>query len=277
MYAMNVKKLRLGFIGKDVTLSSSDKIHTFILNELGVACEYEKLSVPPSEFDLAVRRLLGDFDGFNVTIPYKRDIMEYLDEVKGDAFSFGSVNTVLSALRAGYNTDGMGFMMMLRQAGVDVSKKRVLVLGGGGSGRSTAAALKNAGAEVFMYRRKEAELQETCRELKITPAENNDGLRGVYSGSFYMLVNCTGVGMHDTVGVSPITEKAFDGVKWAVELIHTPKETEFMRLAKSRGANVLNGAAMLFYQAYYADCIYLGVSPNDNQAIELYKKYVNET
>ena len=78
---MNVKKLRLGLIGKDVSKSQSERIHRFILMELGVECEYERFSVPASDFDNVMRRLMGDFDGFNVTIPYKRDVMEYLDEI----------------------------------------------------------------------------------------------------------------------------------------------------------------------------------------------------
>ena len=273
---MNVGKLRLGLIGKDVSQSPSDKIHCFILGELGVRCEYEKISVGGDEFDFAMRRLLGDFDGFNVTIPYKRDVMEYLDETVGDAFSFSAVNTVVCRTRSGYNTDGIGFIKMLTEAGISVKGKRALVLGGGGSGRSTAVTLKNAGADVFMYQRRVEKLAETCRELSITPAKNDESEFGVYGGNFPLIVNCTGVGMHDTVGISPITEKAFDGARWAVELIHTPKQTEFLRLAKERGVAGINGAAMLFYQASYADCLYLEKMPNEREAAMLYERYKNK-
>ena len=88
---MNEKKLRLGLIGKDVSKSKSEEIHRFILTELGVSCEYERLSVAKEDFDSVMRRLIGDFDGFNVTIPYKRDVIGYLDEVVGDALDFGAV------------------------------------------------------------------------------------------------------------------------------------------------------------------------------------------
>ena len=104
---MDEKRLKLALIGKDVSQSDSERIHRFILSELGVSCEYEKVSVSAAEFDFAVRRLLGDFDGFNVTIPYKRDILEYLDGFLGDALEYGAVNTVVSATRQGYNTDGV--------------------------------------------------------------------------------------------------------------------------------------------------------------------------
>ena len=271
---MKVEKLRLGLIGKDVSKSVSDRIHAFILKEFGVECEYEKFSVPSTDFDFAMRRLLGDFDGFNVTIPYKRDVMEYLNETQGDAFLFGAVNTVVSATRVGYNTDGLGFLLMLKNAGVSVFGKRVLVLGGGGAGRSSAAALKKAGATVCMYQRNAENLQETCRELGITAATNGERENGVYGGGYDILINCTGVGMHDSVGVSPVEERAFVGVETAVDLIYNPEKSAFLQQAERAGAKILNGKAMLFYQAYYADCLYLGVEPLESQAEAFYKKYL---
>lgn len=264
---MNVKKLRLGLIGKDVSKSQSERIHCFILKELGVECEYERFSVSGAEFDNVMRRLMGDFDGFNVTIPYKRDVMEYLDEIVGDALDFSAVNTVVTADAKGYNTDGVGFLQMLENNGIFVRDKKILVLGGGGSGRSSAVALKNAGAYVHMYQRRREKLEETCLELAITAANSAE------EGGYDILVNCTGVGMHDSEGVSPVTEAAFAGVQAAIDLIYEPAESEFLRIAKSLGLKTLNGAAMLFYQAYYADCLYLGIKADGRQAQSLYEKY----
>ena len=264
---MNVKKLRLGLIGKDVSKSLSEAMHTFILKSLGVECEYERFSVAPDEFDNAMRRLLGDFDGFNITIPYKRDVMEYLDKIEGDAFEFSAVNTVITANRTGYNTDGVGFLLMLRAANIEVENKKILVLGGGGSGRSTAAMLKKAGGIISMYQRTKEKLAETCQELGITPAKDPE------SGDYDILINCTGVGMHDTEGCSPVGQKAFDGAKAAIDLIYVPAESEFLRLAKERGVKTLNGEAMLFYQAYYADCLYLGIEADSQMAKTLYEQY----
>ncbi len=266
---MNGKVVRLGLIGKDVSKSDSPAIHAFILGKLGYACEYEKYSVGADEFDVAIRRLIGDFDGFNVTIPYKRDVMEYLERVEGDAFAFGAVNTVVGATRSGYNTDGVGFLTMTRLAGIEVKGKRALVLGGGGAGRSTAAALKREGARVFLYQRNREKLEETCRELGITPAQPTDG--------FDLLINATGVGMHDSVGRSPVEREAFVGATAAIDLIYKPAKSEFLRLAEEAGLQILNGAAMLFYQAYYADCLFLGISPDDGQAERLYEEFTKRT
>ncbi len=264
---MNTKKLKIGLVGKDVSRSTSHTIHTYILNALGYECVYEKYSVTPTELDEVIRLFLGDFDGFNVTIPYKRDVMEYLDGVEGDAFAFSAVNTVVSATRKGYNTDGDGFMLMIRRAGIEVRDKKILVLGGGGAGRSTAAVLKKSGARVFMYQRNRAHLEETCNELSITPIANPE------QGGFDILINATGVGMHDSEGVSPVGVAAFSGASAAIDLIYYPAQSEFLRLAKEEGLQTLNGAAMLFYQAYFADCLFLGLEPDDEQAEGLYKAY----
>lgn len=267
---MNVKKLRLGLIGKDVSKSDSERIHTFILGQLGVACEYERISVSAEAFDSAMRRLMGDFDGFNVTIPYKRDVMEYLDEVVGDAMEFGAVNTVVTKTAQGYNTDGIGFLLMLETADIDVVGKKILILGAGGSGRSCAVALKKAGATVCMYRRNRAELLETCEQLGVLAADDPE------TGGYDIVINTTGVGMHDSVGLSPVTEKAFKGATAAIDLIYKPEESEFLRLAKQTGLKTLNGAAMLFYQAYYSDCFYLDMRPDRAQAEALYQKYTKK-
>jgi shikimate dehydrogenase len=262
------KTIRLGLIGKDVSKSSSEKIHKFILEKLGVTCEYARFSVTPADFDGAMRTLLGDFDGFNVTIPYKRDVFEYLDEIVGDAFTFGAVNTIVSGTRQGYNTDGVGFLQMLAWANVDISGKKALVLGAGGSGRSTASALKSAGASVYMYRRNKSELEETCAQLGVTPVVS------VEEGGYDIVINCTGVGMHDTEGVSPVGAKTFKGASVAVDLIYTPKESEFLRIAKEQGLQTLNGASMLFFQAYYADCLFLKRRASQTEAVALYEEYI---
>ena len=265
---MSEKKLRLALVGKDVSKSDSKKIHAFILGEWGYAVEYELVSTSADEFDSTMRYLLGDFDGFNVTIPYKRDVMEYLDEVAGDALAFGAVNTVVSSTRTGYNTDGIGFMQMLALEGVEVCGKKVLVLGAGGAGRSTAAALKMAGAIVSMYRRDRKELEETCQELGVRAAACSE------EGGYDIVINATGVGMHNTVGISPVGAAAFAGASVAVDLIYKPAVSEFLRLAGELGLKTVSGGGMLFLQAYYADCYFLGRDADPNEGKKLYEKYV---
>jgi shikimate dehydrogenase len=262
-----MKKLRLALIGKDVSLSDSKKIHEFILKQWNIECDYRLISLKKEELDGVVKELLVSCDGFNVTIPYKLDVMEYMKEIVGKAKEFGSVNTVVCSTVTGYNTDGVGFMQMLYSAGISVEGKRVLILGGGGAARSCAVALKKSGAKVFMYQRSRDKLLKTCQELSVIAVEN-------VTAGYDILINATGVGMHDSVGRSPVQEGVFIGAEKAIDLIYNPEKTEFLRLAEGQGVGILNGWAMLFYQAYYSDCYYLNRSPDKEEAARFYEKYI---
>ncbi len=269
--------MRLAVIGKDVTKSESPAIHEFILKNFRTECRYEKVSIPPEAFSSQAEALFSRYDGFNVTIPFKGEIVGYLKELRGDAKAFGAVNTVLSASRVGYNTDGYGFMLMLEDEGVDVRGKSVLVLGAGGAGRSCIKKIAENGAVVYAYGRDFARLTAVFEEIGgFTP------LSDVPLVDYDMIVNCTGVGMHATEGETPVIslageKKPVDGLLSrcgiAVDLIYTPKQSEFLRVAEAFGKKTVNGAAMLFFQAYLADCIFCGRAENSGEAKSLWKKY----
>lgn len=272
--------LKLAVIGKDVSKSLSPTLHGFILQSLGITCTYDKISISPTEFTEKVGALFDRYDAFNVTIPFKTGIIPLLKELKGDALSFGAVNTVLSKSRLGYNTDGYGFRLMLENEGITLYGKKVLVLGAGGAGRSCIKQLTGAGADVFVYERDVERLQEVYAEFGgFTP------LREMPLKFFDIIVNCTGVGMHDTVGQIPtliyangVSEsKGFESLivrsEIAVDLIYEPKQSEFLRAASIMGKRTINGEAMLFYQAYLADCIILERAPSAEEAKRLFEKY----
>ena len=270
--------LRLAVIGKDVSRSLSPVMHRFLLGKMGERCTYECVSIPPERFSADVGTLFSRFDAFNVTIPFKAEILPFLARTEGDAKTFSAVNTVVSATRTGYNTDGLGFMLMLDNAGVDVSGKRVLVLGAGGAGRSCICKLAERGAQVFVYGRNFQRLQKIWAEMgNFTPLES------IPPAAYDVICNCTGIGMHDTIGQTPtvrtprgefpVGEALLAGCTAAVDLIYEPAQSEFLRIAASLGKKTLNGGAMLFYQAYYADCIYLERTPSPAEAKQYYMEY----
>lgn len=271
--------LKLAVVGKDVSQSQSPSMHTYILRNLGAKCSYETVSVPPAQFTERAEELFSRFDAFNVTIPFKGEIIPFLRRTEGDARVFGAVNTVVSATRTGYNTDGEGFSLMLKNAGVEIAGKTALVLGAGGAGRSCCKKLADGGAVVSVYERDEERLYGVYRELGgFSP------LTEVPVAPFDIVVNCTGIGMHDTVGKTPAvvfsggTAEPVGGqllslCGTAVDLIYVPVQSEFLRIAASLGKKTVNGAPMLFYQAYYADCIYLGRTPDAAEAKALYEGY----
>ena len=273
--------LRLAVIGKDVSQSQSPVMHAFILARFHEECRYDKISLPCEEFDARVGELFSRYDAFNVTIPFKTQIIPHLKELRDDAAAFDSVNTVLARDRAGYNTDGYGFMMMLSNAGIEVAAKSALVLGAGGSGRSCIKKLTEAGAEVFAYSRTFERLRKIFGEFGgFTP------LDAVPLRPFDLVINCTGIGMHDTVGKTPSVR--FQGgaataddlllqCGTAVDLIYEPKESAFLKTARSHGKKTVNGEAMLFYQAYMADCIFVNKTPDAAEAKALWEEYTEGT
>ncbi len=270
--------IRLAVVGADVSRSLSPAFHTFLMREhFRTECSYEKVSIPERDFHTRIEEFFERYDGLNVTVPYKEEILSHLHSVEGVASELAAVNTVLTKARKGFNTDEAGFSLMLLDAGMDVAKNRVLVLGAGGAGRSVAHALVQAGANVYVYEKNASRLGEFHRRLPaFTP------LKVLPEGSFDLVINCTGVGSRKTEGTLPTVRFAereesaesilqFSG--GAVDLIYEPPLTEFLRVAKGYGKPILSGEGMLFFQAYYADCIFLGEQASEEEARALYRQY----
>lgn len=264
--------LKLAVIGKDVSKSTSPQIHDFIAANSGLEITYEKISVPEEEFESKIGELLKNYDGLNVTIPYKLSVISHLKKIAGDALSFGAVNTVLTKTLTGYNTDGMGFMQMLDSNKVEVAGESVLLLGAGGAGRSVAKKLLDAGATVEIYDKNTANAKEVAAEFKGVTAVD-----GVTAKPRKLIINATGVGMHKTEGISPVPAEILSGCEVAVDLIYEPEKSEFLRIAEGLGKKIINGRAMLFYQAYYSECYYFGLTPSPETAAKLFEKFIKET
>ena len=260
--------LKMALIGKDVSRSDSAKMHRFTLRQWGEDCTYDLVSVTPERFHEEARRLLAECDAFNVTIPYKLEIIPMLACLHGDASVFGAVNTVVGG--EGYNTDGAGFMLMLENEGIACGGATALVLGAGGAGRSVVKKLSDAGARVSLYDVRRENVEAVCKEFGgIAP------LSELPCTPFDLIVNATGVGMHRTEGISPVDAALLRQCGAAIDLIYYPRQSEFLRIAASLGKRTCNGEGMLYYQAYYADCIALGRRPSPSEARALFDKYRN--
>lgn len=263
-------KLKMAVIGKDVSESLSPKMHTFIMNKLGVNITYDKVSIDPNNFKEEFPKVLNEYDTLNVTIPYKLDVIPYMNELKEDGKIFKSINTIDCREKFGYNTDGAGFMLMIENAGISAKDKTVLVLGTGGVGRTVIKKLVTVGADVSAFDLNQDGLKELYNEFpKFTP------LKSVENKHYDIVVNCTGVGMHKSVGKSPVSEDLLKLCDAAVDLIYVPEKSEFLRLAEINGKKICNGESMLFYQAYYADCIFLNRKCDNLEAKELFLEYRN--
>lgn len=263
-----MKSLKMAVVGKDVSKSLSPKMHTFILKNMNVECTYDKISIQEDSFDKEFPKVLEEYDTLNVTIPYKLSCIPYLNQVLDDALTFGAVNTIDARSKNGYNTDGMGFMLMLLNAGIEVKDKTVLVLGSGGVGRSVIKKLMEDGAKVSAFDLNQEGLNLVHKEFPCFEA-----LSKIEIKPYDIIINCTGVGMHKTEGISPVSKDLINLCNAAVDLIYVPEKSEFLRIAEECGKKICNGEAMLFYQAYYADCYFLGLKKNAEFAKKLFEEY----
>lgn len=259
---------KLAVIGKDVSKSASPQIHNFIAKKLGLEIEYDNISVPEEEFSDKISGILESYDGLNVTIPYKLSVIPYLKTTVGDAVAFGAVNTVNTRTLTGYNTDGEGFALMLSNAGVDLKGKTALVIGAGGAGRSVAAKLLEGGARTFIYDKNADSARAVKREFRGVTALENIPLT-----PYYAVINASGVGMHRTEGLSPVGGELLSLCEVAADLIYVPAKSRFLEIAASYGKKIINGLAMLFYQAYFAECIFFERTPDENEAKKLFEEY----
>ena len=266
-----MKKMKLALVGKDVSKSISPKVHAFISSRMGNAISFDNLCVPEEQFENRIKEILMEYDGFNVTIPYKLSIIPHLKKIDGDAKVFGSVNTVTTRDLRGDNTDGLGFAMMLENNGVDVNGKNVLLLGAGGAGRSVAKKLLDAGANVNVYDKNYEKACAIANEFKgISPLKN------IEINPCFLIVNATGVGMHESEGQSPVGEEILSLCEVAIDLIYVPKISKFLETAQALGKKIINGEGMLFYQAYFSECIYFGIMPDSAEAKKLFEEYRKE-
>ena len=221
--------MRFGLLGEKLAHSYSPAIHA----ELG-GYEYRLYEKAPGELEHFLAR--GEFDGLNVTVPYKHTVMGYCGSLSEAARAIGSVNTLTRGAGGalhGDNTDYFGFAYLLGTAGVDVQAGKVLVLGSGGSSLAVQAVLRDMGARFVVVSR--------------GGADNYDNISRHSDAA--LIINATPVGMYPGNGVSPVDIGIFGECRAVVDLIYNPARTELLMQAEARGALAVNGLAMLVAQA----------------------------
>ena len=177
------------------------------------------------------------YDGLNVTIPYKKTVIPYCDELTDAARSIGSVNTIVKrpdGTLLGHNTDYDGFLWLLKNAGAKVEGKKAVVLGTGGASVTVQAALRDLGAaQVVVVSRSGGDNYENI-------ARHADAK---------ILVNATPVGMYPKTGVSPVDLDVFTALEGVFDVIYNPAKTRLLLEAEKRGIPCANGLGMLVAQA----------------------------
>ena len=221
--------MRCGLLGRTLGHSYSPQIHAYLGDY-----EYALFEKEPEEVASFLKN--GDFTGLNVTIPYKKDVIPYLDELSPAAKKLGAVNTIVRRADGtlfGHNSDYFGFAYLVRQSGLDAAGKKALVLGSGGASNTVVAVLKELGAEPVVISRS---------------GENNYGNLSRHADAA-IIVNATPVGMYPNTGVSPVDLKQFPKLEGVLDVVYNPARTQLLLDAEALGLPSANGLWMLVAQA----------------------------
>lgn len=233
-------------IGKTLSHSYSAVLHG------GYGLDYGLVEIAPDLLGNWVQQ--SGYDGYNVTIPYKRDIIPYLHALSPLAARLGAVNTVVNAngKLTGYNTDYVGFAEALHYHGLEVAGRHALVLGTGGASAVVQAVLEDLGAASVMVVSRTGNVNyDNCYNLANTQ----------------IIVNATPVGTYPHVEDTPLDVGRYPNLQWVYDLVYNPYRTRLVLDARAKGARAHNGLSMLVIQALAAEKIWLG-KDYDRQEIQ---------
>lgn len=243
--------MQCGLLGRKLGHSYSPQIHSHLADY-----RYDLFEKEPEELEAFLK--VGSFQGLNVTIPYKKDVIPYLDELSPVAQRLGAVNTIVRRADGsliGHNTDYFGFCSMVEKSGLSVAGKKVLVLGSGGASNTAVAALRELGANVVIISRS---------------GENN------YENLFLhedaaVIVNTTPVGMYPKTGVSAIDLGLFPHLEGVLDVVYNPARTQLLLDAEKRGLVTMNGLWMLVAQAKESAEWFSGKAISDGEIAKIHR------
>ena len=238
--------LKCGLLGEKLGHSYSPQIHSMLADY-----EYKLFEKSPEELEAFLKS--GEFDGLNVTIPYKKSVMPYCTELSPTAAQIGSVNTIVRRSDGslyGDNTDAFGFENLIVHNGIEVKGKKALVLGTGGASVTAQAVLKNLGAsEVVVISRRGEDNYENI--AKHADAE--------------IIANTTPVGMYPNNGKAAVDLTQFPKLSGVLDVVYNPARTALLLQAERLGIPCAGGLYMLVSQAKRSCELFTGKSIPDSE------------
>ncbi len=252
------ENVKCGLIGEKLSHSFSPQIHRELADY-----SYSLFEMPESEVGNFLRS--KKFDATNVTIPYKKTVMPFLDEISEEARRIGSVNTITRTARGlrGDNTDYYGFSYMVKKSGIEIKGKRVLILGTGGAALTANTVCADMGAECITHVSRTGDVN----------------YENVYSlcAEYEVVVNCTPVGMYPHNLVSPIILERLKNCIGVIDMIYNPAKTKLLLDAERLSIPYINGLSMLVAQAKRACELFLDERIDNGEIDRITDKIANET
>ena len=255
-------------IGNPIDHSLSPKLHNYWIKNNNINAIYEKQKLNKDEIEGLISKVKEKkLNGINVTVPFKKEIIPYLDRLSLEAESTQSVNTIYldNDKVVGHNTDISGFELGIKNLKFETTGKKILILGAGGVVPSIIFALnKMKVSEITISNRtkdRAESIKNLFKNLKIVDWGNIP--------EFDMIINATSVGLNKDDQINLDFSKVGKD-KFFYDVIYNPKETNFLKIGKRMGNETENGKLMFIYQAFTAFKVWHGVEPEiNNEVIKL--------
>ncbi len=250
--------MRCGLIGEKLSHSFSPQIHKAL-------ADYSYTLFEMAESEVGSFLKSDSFDATNVTIPYKKTVMPFLDEISEEALRIGSVNTITRTEKGlrGDNTDYYGFLYTVKKSGIEIHGQKVLILGTGGASLTarTVAADLSASEIVFVSRTGETDYENVYDKHPDAS----------------VVINCTPVGMYPKNGIAPIDLAKLPNCRGIIDMIYNPAKTKLLLDAERLNIPCTNGLSMLVAQAKRACELFLREEIDDREIDRITASITNET
>ena len=248
-------------IGNPIDHSLSPKLQNWWLKENNIDAKYDKIKLEVHEIKKFIQEIKEQrIAGCNVTVPFKKTVIPFLDKLSPEAEQTQSVNTITfdNGDLVGHNTDIAGFDTAIKKLNFNVEGKKVLILGAGGVVPSIIVALKNMHVQEIIVSNRTKEKAENLivlfKDLKILEWGNLT--------DFHMVINATSLGLNNETINLDFSSSGHD--KLFYDLIYNPPETHFLKMGKQLGYKTENGKTMFVYQALEAFKLWHSIEPKVN-------------
>jgi len=253
----------IGFFGSTYKTSKMYAVYNAAIKALGINFIYVPFAINDLEEAVEGIRSLG-IAAIGITIPYKIEIMKYLDELDADAQKIGAVNVVVNnnGRLIGGNTDGKGALRALKEK-TEVENKNIILLGAGGAARAIAFSLNDAGGNLIILNRTKQRARELAESVGGNTNHGDLDLLEDALRSSEIIINTSLVGMANTpqAGKSLVPENLLRSDMTIMEIVTDPKETKLVMDASKKGCAIVYGYRMLLWQSIYKFNMYTGVEP----------------
>ncbi len=253
-------------IGNPINHSLSPELHNYWFKKNNINGTYDKEKLDSNDLEKLILRVKNnEIFGINVTVPFKKEIIAYLDELSLEAKNTQSVNTIYLDKNKvkGHNTDVDGFELSLLNLKFDVRGKTIFILGAGGVVPSIIFSLKKMKASRILISNRTKTKAESLKNIFNDLSIINWG----EVPNFDMVINATSIGLDNKDEINLDFSKIEKG-KLYYDLIYNPKETNFLRKAKAKGNKTENGKKMFIYQAAASFKIWHKIYPNIDEGVD---------